>query len=113
VFGDGYSAASVAAGLKTYVVFPLAGTITGWRIISNAATTAIVDVWKAAGAIPTLVDAIAGSNKPTVTGATVANGNVVGWTTAAVAAGDVFGFNLDSFTNTPTQISVVVEVTVS
>jgi hypothetical protein len=112
VFGDGYSAGSVVASLHTYVVFPLAGTITGWRIISDLATTAVVDVWKAAGAIPTVANTIAGTNKPTLTGATVASGNVVGWSTAAVAAGDVFGFNLDSFTSTPTQISVVLEVTV-
>jgi hypothetical protein len=112
VFGDGYAAGSIVAGLKTYVVFPLAGTITGWRIISNAAISSVVDVWKAAGAIPTVANTITASAKPTLTGATVASGAATGWTTS-VAAGDVFGFNLDSFTGSPTQISVVVEVTVT
>jgi hypothetical protein len=111
VFGDAYNVASVAAGLTCYAVVPYAGTLTGWRLIANAACTLVVDVWKAAGAIPTVANAISGSGDPSLTGATVASGNVTGWTTAAVSVGDVFGFNLVSLSGTPTEVQLVVEMT--
>jgi hypothetical protein len=111
VFGDGYNTASVAAGLTTYVVFPSSGTVAGWRLISNVSCSTVVDVWKAAGAIPTVANAISGTGDPTLTGATVASGGVTGWTATAVSAGDIFGFNLASVSGSTTEITLVLEIT--
>lgn len=111
VFGDGNSTESIASGLTTYIVFPSAGTVSGWRLISSVSCTIVVDVWKAAGAIPTVSDAISGTGDPTLTGATVASGGVTGWSSTAVSSGDIFGFNIASLSGSPTEVSLVLEIT--
>jgi hypothetical protein len=84
---------------------PVAGTITKVRLLSSdAAVTSgsiVVDVWKDtyANYPPTVADTITASAKPTITTATKSeDSTLTGWTTS-VAAGDVFGFNVDSVTS--------------
>ena len=47
--------AAILTGLKGYITVPYSCTITGWRITGlPAASSIVVDVWKKAGAIPTV-----------------------------------------------------------
>lgn len=86
----------ITTGTKGYVEVPYAGTITGWKIISNASGSAVFDVWKSNAAIPTNANTITASAKPTLTTAQRATSTTLtGWTTG-VAVNDVFGFEVES-----------------
>lgn len=96
-----------------YAVVPFNGTIDQWHIVADASGSAVVDVWKAAGAIPTDANRIAGTEKPTLAAAQLGSDtSLTTWSTTAVTAGDVFGFELESVT-TCTRITVEVRVTES
>lgn len=111
VWGDGVAAGSVSVGTTSYVRVPYSGTITSWSIVTNVATSCVLDVWKVAGNVPTVANTITASAKPTLTTATTASSTALtGWTTA-VSAGDVLGFNLQALTSgAPTSITLVLEV---
>lgn len=99
------------AGSVGYAVVPFNGTIDQWHIVSDASGSAVVDVWKAAGAIPTDANRIAGTEKPTLAAAQIGSDTALStWTTTAVTAGDVFGFELES---AATLTRVTVEVRIS
>lgn len=94
---------------RASVVCPVSGTITGWRLVSDAATTATVDIWKASGSRPTVANTITASAKPALAGASVASGSALtGWTTA-VAVGDVFVMAIDA-NSAAKFLSLVLEV---
>ena len=100
IFGTG--SAPITAGQRTYLSCPFAGTIVGARLLAvDAAVTPgsiVIDVWKDtfANFPPVVGDSITASAKPTLSSATKADDTTLtGWTTA-VAAGDVFGFTVDS-----------------
>ena len=106
---------AITTGVKGFIDFPVAGTVTGWTLLStDAASTSgsiVIDVWKdvRANYPPTVADTITASAKPTLSSATnSASTTLTGWTTA-VAAGDVFGFKVDSAT---TVTRVVLTLTV-
>jgi hypothetical protein len=95
--GDGFVATT---GVKAYIQIPFPCTITGWSMLADVATSAVIDVWKDtyANYPPTVADTITGSAKPTLTAANKAQSSVLtGWTTS-IAAGDVLAFNLSSNT---------------
>lgn len=96
-------------GTVGYVVCPYAGTIDRWYIVADASGSAVVDVWKAAGAIPVNANTIAGSEKPTLSAQQLANDTALGTWTTTVAVGDVFGFELESVT-TCTRVTVEVRI---
>jgi hypothetical protein len=101
------------AGTKRYCVCPVAGTITGWRIVGDVSGSAVVDVWKVAdgSSLPTVSNTIAASAKPTLSSAAIAkNDTLTGWTTT-VTADDIFGFNVDS-ASTLTTITVELKLVV-
>jgi len=107
VFDGGGSPPTV--GSVGYLVCQRAGTIDQWSVVADAAGSAVVDVWKAAGAIPTVADTIAGTEKPTLTAQQLnSDTSLTTWTTT-VAAGDVFGFSIDSVT-TCTRLTVEVRI---
>jgi hypothetical protein len=107
----------IAVGQTGYVVCQCAGTITRWDIVADQAGLLTVDVWKAAGNIPTngnkisatapiKLDNGSGSNAQIATDSTLS-----GWT-KTVAAGDVFGFYVSN-TLTPTNVTkVTITVTI-
>lgn len=110
VFGDGQDAASIEAGLTCFVRVPYGGTIVEWSLVANASCTCVLDVWKSAGALPTNANTITASAKPGLTAASVGGSTTLtGWTTA-VTAGDVLGFELESLTGTPSEITLVLKV---
>lgn len=100
-------------GSVGYVVAQVTGTIRGWAMVADAAGSAVVDVWKAAGAIPTNANSIAAAAKPTLTAQQLASSTAVGtWTTTSVTAGDVLGFELESVA-TVTRLTVALEIVVA
>lgn len=110
-FGDGSNAASIAAGQTVYVRVPYSGTISRWDIVADISCTCVVDVWKAAGSIPTNADSITAATTPALTAATVAtDSTLTGWTTT-VTAGDVLAFALETLSGTPSQITISLLVT--
>lgn len=114
---DGGSAV-ITTGLKGFVRFPMAGTITKVTVLSiDAAGPAtagdiVIDVWKDtyANYPPTAADSIVASAPPTLSSANKSeDSTLTGWTTS-VSAGDVFGFYVDSAALV-TKVLVEIEVT--
>jgi hypothetical protein len=99
-----------ATGIKGYVICPFGGTIIGWNIVGNVTGSAVVDVYKIAYGATLPTSSIAASAKPTLSSAKVNNDTTVtGWTTA-VAANDIFGFNLDSISAiTKLNVEVIIQ----
>ena len=109
-WGDSISGSSVVASTTCYVRVPYAGTITSWSLVASVSCSCTIDVWKVAGALPTVANTITASAKPSLSSSAVAtSATLTGWTTT-VTAGDVFGFNLDSVTGTPTGITLVLNI---
>lgn len=111
VFGDGSSSDSVVVGSVAYVRVPYEGTIEQWDIVADVACTCVIDVWKVAGAVPTIANTITASAKPQLVAATVGESSTLtGWTTS-VAIGDVIAFKLSSLSGgSPTQIAIALRV---
>lgn len=103
---DGVTAVP-AIGLKGLIVCPFAGTLISWAMVADAAGSMVIDVWKqASGTIPVKANSITASAKPTLSSQQMATSSTLtGWTTA-VAAGDVFGFEVES-------VSVIKRATLS
>lgn len=107
VFDGGGSPPTVSS--VGYIVAQFSGTIDQWSVVSDVSGSAVIDVWKAAGAIPTIANTIAGSEKPTLSSQQLnSDTSLTTWTTA-VTAGDVFGFSIDSVT-TCTRLTVEVRI---
>lgn len=88
--------AAIKTGVKGYVIIPYDCTITGWYIVGSPSGSIVIDVWKVAGAIPTVAGTITGTEKPSLSSAQVASDTDLSTWTTAVSAGDVIGFNVDS-----------------
>lgn len=101
IFQDGSidSGVVVAVGTKGYLRVPFDCTITGWTVIADTSTTAVLDVWKIAAGTALPSASIAGSAKPTLTADDVVNSTTLtGWTTS-VTAGDLIGWEVESNDN--------------
>jgi hypothetical protein len=95
---DGAGAA-VAVGSKAYSSVDRAGTIYEWEIIANGISpTCTIDVWKiAAGtAIPTIANTIMGTKPALTVNNVLRSSTTTGWTTLALAKGDILIFNVDA-----------------
>jgi len=97
------------AGSVGYVVAQCAGTIDQWHIVADVAGSAVVDVWKAAGAIPVNADSIAGTEKPTLSAQQLNSDTALSSWTTSVAVGDVLGFELESV-STCTRVTCEVRI---
>lgn len=95
--------AVITTGVKGYRSFPVAGTVTGWRLLADIAGDVDFDVLlDAYGSYPPTTIAFS----PTMTGVDTDEDTV----SEAVAAGDVFGFEI---TGTPATITrVTLELTI-
>lgn len=83
-------------GSVGYIVAQFTGTIIGWSIVGDASGSAVVDVWKAAGSIPVNANAIAGSEKLTLSAQQLASDNALTTWSTTVLAGDVLAFEIES-----------------
>jgi len=99
----------LTTGSKGFKSFPVAGTITGWRLLADAAGDIEFDVLKADYAtFPTMTSIVAAA-PPALSGVQKDEDTVGTWTTA-VAAGDVFEFEI---TGTPVTVTrVTLELTI-
>lgn len=91
---DGGGSVIGTGDAKVYITADFACTINRWDVSADQSGSVTVDVWKAAGAIPTSGNKISASAPITLSSAQLAqNGSRSGWT-QAVSVGDVFGFNV-------------------
>jgi len=79
-----------------YIRCPFDGVIDRWDIIGDDVGDAVIDVWKAAGSIPTIADTITGTEKPTLTGQQLNSDDALTTWNDAVLEGDIIGFVLVS-----------------
>jgi hypothetical protein len=95
---DGGGSVIVTGDAKVYPTADFSCTINRWDISADQSGSITIDVWKAAGAIPTSGNKISASAPLTLSTAQLAqNGSRTGWT-AGVSAGDVFGFSVATVT---------------
>jgi len=90
--------ADLTTGVKARIWFSFPCKITGWTILADASGSVVVDVWKDSYANhpPTVADTIAGTEKPTLSGAQKNQDLTLTTWSQNVAAGDVLFFNIDS-----------------
>jgi hypothetical protein len=106
---DGGGSAITTGNTGKYPTVPYSGTIQSVEIAADQSGSIVVDVWKAAGAIPTNSNSITASAPPTLSSAQRAtDSTLTGWTTA-ISAGDVLGFEVDSAT-TVTSVVLTIKV---
>ena len=115
--GDGTNV--ITTGIKKCVEVRKACTITGWKILSDDASTTsgaiVIDIWRLAYATsyPPLVanSLISGGTKPTITASatSAASSSMANWNTSLLA-GDILRFNVDSVTSL-TSITLILATT--
>ena len=94
--------AGVTTGNTRFFTAPYAMTITGWNISAvGTSPTCTIDIWKIATgtALPTVSNTIMGTKPALSSGNAVRSSTMTGWTTLAIAAGDILGFNIDASAN--------------
>lgn len=102
--------AAITAGAKGFKSCPVAGTITGWRLLADQAGDVEFDIFKDPyGSFPPTTSIVAAA-PPALSGVQNDEDTVGTWTTA-VAAGDVFGFQVEA-SPTPTVERVTLELTI-
>jgi hypothetical protein len=98
--GDGTNVVTTGEKTTARLRVPFACTLTGWSIITTGTTpTCVVDVWKdsTANYPATNDDSMTNGHEPaTSAAATATDTDISDWTSVAVTAGDVLGFNVDS-----------------
>jgi len=102
----------ITAGPKdVYAVVPFNGTVTAWTLLADQAGSIVVDVWSDTygNFPPTVADTIAGSEKPTLSGARKAQDESLTTWDTTVTAGDVIAFNVDS-ASTVTRVTLTLTV---
>jgi hypothetical protein len=88
--------AAITTGVKGYVQCPITGTITGWTLLADQAGDVEFDVLRDPLAAFPPATSIVASAPPALTADDHADDSTLtGWSTA-VAAGDVFGFEVVS-----------------
>jgi len=101
----------LSTGSTSYITMTHSGNFKGWYILSPISGNLIIDVWKAAGAIPTVANSIAGTEKPTLTSQTVnSDTNLTTWTTTSFAQGDIVALQISS-ASTVTYANIVLQTT--
>jgi hypothetical protein len=97
----------LTAGVAGYITIPYACVINGWSVQADQSGSVAVDVWKAAGGIPSGANKISGSSGPSLSGAQLAqSSSLTGWTTS-ISPNDVVAFSVAGATSV-TRATVVV-----
>lgn len=101
-----------ATNAKIFCYAQVSGTIIGWVIAADQSGSCVVDIWKVAllSGPPTVSNTITGTYLPTLSSAAAAVGGsppgqtpnassmtTLGWGNVLVNAGDLFIFNMNSF----------------
>lgn len=93
---DGGGSVLPVGPTEAYYTVPANATITGWYLTGSPSGSLVVDVWKAAGTIPTNANTITGTEKPTLTAQQLNSDTSLSTWTTAVTVGDVFSFEVES-----------------
>jgi len=93
-------AGALTTGVNHFIQIPFACLITGWTLVAEQSGSVVIDVWSDtyANFPPTVADTIAGSEKPTLTGAQKNQDSNLSTWNPYHPAGNVLGFNVDSVT---------------
>lgn len=103
----------LTTGSKGFRSFPVAGTIVAARILADAAGNLVFDVKKSTYAAFPVQASIVAAAPPTLSAAQKSEDTTLtGWTTA-VAAGDVFGFEITGIPATITRATLELTILVS
>jgi hypothetical protein len=99
----------LSAGVTKYLTVPFACTMAGWNLAVDQGT-ATVQIWKAptGTAVPTVANSISTAGVTISTGTAVHSTDMTDFTSVAVAANDIFGFNLSAVTSS-TFLNVTLE----
>lgn len=98
---------AITTGVKGFRSSPMAGLIVEARMYTDLVGSIVVDIWKDTyvNFPPTVADTITAAAKPTIAaGRTYRDTTLTGWI-RQLAAGDIFGFNVDSAT-TVTRVTL-------
>lgn len=102
---DGGGSAIATGACKLFLPVRAAGTINKVELTADQSGSITVDIWKAAGAIPTSGNKISASAPATLSSAQInQTSSLTGWTTS-VSVDDVFGCTVASVT-TVTRVTV-------
>lgn len=106
---DGAGSAITAGALGKFPTVPYSGEIESVEVAADQSGSIVIDIWKAADAIPTNANSITGSSPATLSSAQRSQDETLtGWTTS-IAAGDVLGFEVDS-ASTVTEVTLTIKV---
>ena len=106
---DGAGSAITAGALGKFPTVPYSGEIESVEVAADQSGSIVIDIWKAADAIPTNSNSITGSSPATLSSAQRSQDETLtGWTTS-IAAGDVLGFEVDS-ASTVTEVTLTIKV---
>lgn len=86
----------ITPGIKQHLIMPFTCVITGWHIVGSPAGHVVIDLWKANGALPSVLNSITGTEKPTISGASMGSNPAVSTWAVNVAAGDIIAFIVES-----------------
>lgn len=106
---DGGGSAITAGALGKFPTVPYSGEIESVEVAADQEGSIVIDIWKAADAIPTDTNSITGSNPATLSTAQRSQDETLtGWTTS-ISAGDVLGFEVDSV-STVQEVALTIKV---
>ena len=100
--------AAMALGGATVEV-PRGCNIVNWTVEGDASGSIVVDVTRAAGAVPS-ASIVGTGNKPTLASAQYATAAPSGWTSTDLAAGDIIGFAVSGTPATVKRVTVTLRV---
>jgi hypothetical protein len=104
--------ATPSTGVFAQISVPYSCTIAGWVITADQTGSAIVDILRSTYAAFPTTASIAGTDKPTLSGAQKNEDlTLTGWGSTAINAGDILQANLNSIA-TVTQVFVTLYITV-
>lgn len=94
-------------GLKGWLEIPFNCVISGCKLVSNAAGSCVIDIWKVplASVPPSSANTICGGAKPTLSSSQKSITTITAWN-KTVSAGDILYFNVDS-ASTLKQVTVM------
>ena len=101
---------AITTGIKGDITIPFDCTIDSWYLVADTVGSIVIDIWKDAFSNypPTVLDSIAGTEKPTLSSGTSASDtNLTTWS-KTVTAGDVIRFNVDSV-STLTRVNLTIK----
>lgn len=109
----GFSALTPTTGQQgSYVVFPVAGTITGYKIVADTGT-ATIKTWRVASgtSAPTISNVISTSGVSLSSGTAIISSTVTDFTSTTVSANDIFAFDVTAVSGA-TKLLFELEITI-